>query len=146
MITSKPKASTLLSITLFSVPMLGMGVYGFSYLLENPEWYHYAMAVIGTPVGAGLLLRQLVSYKTITVGKKKLILNYLVKGKATSYLLKDIDYWKESIVKTASGTYKETEIKLTEKIKLTISKQEYSNYDKVVSYLRKNYLKKGVNC
>ncbi|MDH5366612.1 MAG: hypothetical protein OEW67_06465 [Cyclobacteriaceae bacterium] len=144
MITSKPKTSTILSITIFSIPLLIMGIYGFSYLLENPEWYHYAMAVVGTPIGTGLLLRQLVSYKTITIGKKKIILNYLMKGKPTSYLLKDLDYWKENIVKTASGTYKETEIKLTEKIKLTISKQEYSNYDKVVNYLRKNYSKKSL--
>lgn len=144
MIITKPKAGTILSIIVFSVPMLIMGIYGFSYLLNVPKWYHYAMAIVGTPVGAGLLLRQLVSYKTIIFGKKKLIIKYLVKRSSQNYSLKDIAHWKESTVKTGSGTYKETEIKLTDKITITISMQEYSNYSKVLTYLKKNYPKKSI--
>lgn len=124
--------------------MLGMGIYGFSKLLNAPQWYDYAMAVVGTPVGAGLILRQLVSYKTIVFGKKKLIVKYLVKRNTQNYTLQDMEYWKESIVKTGAGTYKETELKLTSKVKLTISQQEYSNYNNVMTYLRKNYFKKSI--
>ena len=143
MTTSRPKTSTLFSIAIFSVPLLIVGIIGFNRLLDNPEWYHYAMAVIGTPIGAGLIVRQIVSYKSITVGKKKITINHLLRLKAISYPIADIEYWKEEIVKTGAGTYKETEIKMG-KISLKISKQEYSNYDKVVTYLKKNCSRKYI--
>lgn len=123
--------------------MLAMGIIGFSYLLDNPEWYHYAMAVVGTPIGAGLLVRQLVSFKTITVGKKKLSINYLLKTKPIVYGLNEIDLWKEEVVKTGTGTYKEIDIYWDKRSVLKVSMQEYSNYDKLAKYLKKNYPKKA---
>ena len=122
--------------------MLVVGILGFSRLLDNPEWYHYAMAVVGTPVGAGLLFRQLVSYKTITIGKKKITVKFLLRTKSTSYGLNQIDQWKEEVVKTGTGTYKEIDIHWEKRSILKVSKQEYSNYDKMANYLKKNYPKK----
>lgn len=142
MIISQPKFGTLLSIAVFSIPMLTMGIYGFSYLLDAPEWYHYAMAVVGTPIGAGLLIRQLVSYKTITIGKKKLSIKYLLRFRPIVYGFNEIEKWKEEIVKTGSGTYKEIDLYANQRSIFKISKQEYSHYDKVANYLKKNYPKK----
>lgn len=142
MIISKPKFGTLFSIIIFSVPLLVVGILGFSRLLDSPEWYHYAMAIVGTPIGAGLLLRQLVSYKTITVGKKKLSIKYLLRLKPTVYGLNEIDHWKEEVVKTGTGTYKEIDIHWGKRSILKVSVQEYSHYDKIANYFKKNYPKK----
>lgn len=52
--------------------------------------------------------------------------------------LKELNAWRENIIKTPSGTFKELNLMFGNNERIDFSMQEYSNYDKVVSYLRKN--------
>ena len=107
-------------------------------MLEDPQLCHYVFAIIGTPIGLGLIVRQIVSFKTITFGKKKITIDFLLKRKDIVFSVKEVITWKEEVIKTMSGTYKETEIQLPRNIVLKISKQEYTNYDKAFNYLTKH--------
>jgi len=122
--------------------MVVIGAYGILELTASPEWYHYVMAIICTPLALGLIMRQVIGYKTISLGKQKLIISYKFRGKTISYNLKELSAWRENVVKTPSGTFKELNLLFRDDKRIDFSMQEYSHYDKVISYLRKNNSKK----
>jgi len=147
MILVKPKSGTLWSMGLFIVICRVSGGYGLSPMLSDVHaaWYNYVLAVVVLPLGIGLLFRMLWSYKKITIGKGKVEVYYPVRGKKTSFKVGEIDSWKEEIIKTASGTYRELQIKYASKKKLDISMQEHSKYQETVVYFRKKAASKQIN-
>jgi hypothetical protein len=138
MILVKPKSSTLWSLGLFIIICLAGGIYGLVHLFNDVHaaWYNYVLAVVLLPVGAGLLLRMLWSYKNIRIGKGKVDVYYPIRRKKVSFKLKDINYWTEETIKTASGTYRELRIIHTGKRKLDISMQEHTRYTETVQYFK----------
>ncbi|MBL6447309.1 hypothetical protein JMN32_13400 [Fulvivirga sp. 29W222] len=144
MIVAKPKVGTLFSLGLFIAISLAVAIYTASFMIDNSDiaWYQYVIVIILFPLSLGLAAKVIFGYKIIAIGKEKLDITFPTRFKKKSYKIKDIDYWKETQVKTATGTYKELEIQFDDKKQLSLSYQEHTDYPKVVNYLKKKCAKK----
>lgn len=144
MIVAKPKIGTLFSLGLFIFISLAIAIYTAYYMLNanTIAWYQYAVVIILFPLALGLAAKVILGYKIIEIGKEKLDITFPTRFKKETYRIKDIDYWKETKVKTATGTYKEVEIQFENKKKLALSYQEHTDYPKVIQYLKKKCAKK----
>lgn len=142
MIISKPKPSTIFSIMMFAMPLLGLAIYGF-YILKvgSTAWYHYLFMIGFGPLALGLILRQLFGYKTVSLGKDKLTISFLLKRSKVIHSLKHLEQWSETTIKTPSGNYKQLEM-LFGKQKVVLSMQEHTEYHPIVKYLKKKYSRK----
>ena len=146
MIKSKPKGSTLFSLGIFLLIDIALVVVTFN-AMSNAEaiyWYHYLFLVILIPIGTVVLVKVLLGYKITTIQKGKIETSYPVKFKRESYLLREIEQWREETIKTASGVYQQLEILFNNNKKLTIGKQEHTNYERIKNYLSKKASKKRV--
>lgn len=144
MIVSKPKSSALIALFVFIIICLAIGGYALRAILNGVgDWYHYLISVLSILIGAVLLLRQMFSYKIMKFGDKAVAVSYPMRMKSIEFKLKEIDYWKEIIIKTKNAPFKQLEIKF-EDFLLKLSIQENSNYDKIKKYLKKRVGKKEV--
>ena len=143
MIISKPKPSTIFSILMFALPLMAVAVYGF-YILKTgtTSWYHYLFMIGFGPIALGLILRQIFGYKTISIGKDRLTISFLLKRKKVIYSLKLLQQWSETSIKTPSGNYKQLELVFDGKQKIGMSMQEHTEYHQVVKYLKKKHSRK----
>lgn len=145
MTVSKPLNGTLFSFGLFiviSFILVGMSLIEFISDLE-PAWYTYLILIVLTPLSLFLTYRVFINYKVIELGKEKIVVKYPVKNSKKQYPLGRVIYWKESVVKTGkNSTFKELEIAFDDAFKLNMGLREYSNYQKVQSYLTKKLARK----
>ncbi len=146
MILVKPKSSTLASIGLFILISLAGGIYGLFGLINDVHapWYKYVLAIVLLPLGLAVLIRMLWSYKTIRIGKGKIHVHYPVRMKHTEFVIREIIFWKEETIKTASGTYRELQIKHSVNQTLDISMQEHSKYKETLKYLKSKCANKQI--
>jgi ribosomal protein S8E len=67
----------------------------------------------------------------------------LLYRKKTTYTIAEVKSWTEHQVKVGKNTtYKELEIVFASFKKITIGKKEYTDYEKIVSYLKKKAIKR----
>jgi len=146
MIISKPKPSTIFSIMMFALPLLAAGIYGI-YIFKNGNalWYHYLYMIGFGPVALGLILRQIFGYKTISIGKDKLTISFLMKRNEVIHSLKQLKEWGETNIKTPSGNYKQLEVIFEDQQKVVLSMQEHTEYHQVIKYLKKKYTRKMIS-
>lgn len=144
MITAKPKVGTLFSLGTFILTSLAIAGVTAWYMLHSNSiaWYQYLIVLILFPLGLGLAAKVIFGYKIVQVGKGRIDISFPVRFKKTGYRLKEIDSWKETQVKAATGTYKEVEINFLDKKQLYLSYQEHTDYLKVIQYLKKKCPKK----
>ncbi len=147
MIVAKPKISTLFSLGVFILFCMIASGYAIGHMLSGKTilWYHYSLAIIFFPIGLGLLFRMLLGYRIIRVGKEKIEVHFPSKFTTRTYKLKDISQWKETAVKTVSGTFKEVEVLFNDRKKITVSIQEHTDYKPLLKYLQKKCAKLKVN-
>ncbi len=147
MIISKPKPGTIFSIVLFALPLLAVAIYGF-YILKTGQtsWYHYLYMIGFGPVALGLILRQIFGYKTISIGKDKLTISFLLKRTKIIHSLKHLKQWSETSIKTPSGNYKQLEVIFENQGKVVMSMQEHTEYHQVIKYLKKKHARKMTSC
>jgi hypothetical protein len=114
------------------------GIYGLFGLINDVHaaWYKYVLAILFLPLGTAILIRTLWSYKRISIGKGKIHVHYPVRMRHTEFSVKEIISWKEESIKTASGTYRELQIKHSTHKTLDISMQEHSRYKETLKYLK----------
>lgn len=144
MIVSKPKSSALIALVIFIIICLAIGGYALRPIINGVgAWYHYFISSLFLLIGIVLLLRQMLSYKIIKFGDKAVAVSYPMRMKSVEFKLKDLDYWKEVIIKTKNDPFQQMEIKFTD-FMLKLSVQENSNYDKIKKYLKKRVGKKEI--
>ncbi|MEQ8364595.1 MAG: hypothetical protein RH948_17095 [Cyclobacteriaceae bacterium] len=145
MTVSKPLNGTLFSFGLFiiiSFVLVGMSLIEFTSE-QHPAWYTYLILVALTPLSLFLVYRIFINYKVIELGNEKITIQYPVKNNRKHYPLGRVSHWRESIVKTGkNSTFKELEIVFDDNFKLNLGLREYSNYQKVQSYLTRKLAKK----
>lgn len=131
---------------MFALPLMAVAVYGF-YVLKTGQtsWYHYLYMIGFGPVALGLILRQIFGYKTISIGKDKLIISFLLRRKKITHFLKQLKQWGETSIKTPSGNYKELEVVFEDQRKVVISMQEHTEYHQVIKYLKKKHSRKMIS-
>ncbi len=143
MINSKPKTSTLFSLGAFILLCLTITGYQSTYLLSgSAQWYHYLfMIVFGIP-GIILLLRVLISYKTILIKKESITIKYPFIMKKKYFKLKDIEAWCQTEISTNNTTFRHLEIKALKGSPIKISNKENTEYERIATYLRRKAGKK----
>lgn len=144
MIVSKPKTSALTALSIFIIICIGIGAYSLNVILNEAEaWYHYLVTAITFSIGFILLIRQVISYKVISIGDKGVEVNYSFRFSSKVFKLKDLVSWKETIIKTRNAPFKQLDLKF-EAFKLNLSVQENTNYDQIYKYLKKRVAKKMI--
>jgi hypothetical protein len=145
MIIAKPNPQTLFSFSVFAVASAALiywnaAIYFYS---PQPRWYNLGIIFLLAPILGYVLYRLLFQLKRIELGNNLIIVNFLLHRKKRTYAIAEIKSWTEHLVKVGKNiTYKELEIVFASSKKITIGKKEYTEYDKIVSYLRRKVAKK----
>ncbi|WP_420582938.1 hypothetical protein [Reichenbachiella sp.] len=142
MIVSKPKIGTLFSVGIFIFIAFGIFFYGVVQVQSTSDklWWYILIYTSG-PIGLLVLMKILFSLKTIKISKEKFEARFPFKFKKISFNGKEIDHWFHTSIKTYGGMYEELTIKLASGKQLILSKQENTEYDKTLNYLKKKFKK-----
>lgn len=137
MIKSKPKYQTVFALSIFQILLFGSFFLLLHSLLNNPSFF--IIKLILTPIVlviALLILNKLISgVKIIEAGNNMLKIHHLISRKKYSLSLEQIKGWKEEIVKTKNGDFRETKILFNSKSVLKLSNKENTEYDRLLKYL-----------
>jgi hypothetical protein len=136
MIKSKPIISTQFAFGVFILVGMAICYYGLSQWWANrASWYHYAFILVFLPLSLFLLLKMILSLKSVEVWDEKIKVNFLLFPKKRDYALSDIVHWNEEVIKTGkNNTYRELEIKFHDNLRIRLAYREYSNYEKMLAY------------
>ena len=146
MIISKPKFSALSAIGVFLVLCYSLGLVNLGILLDGAsKWYNYAIVVSLLPLATVILIKQVIGYKIVVLKNQSFRIRRPFIFKSYSFKTKDIQSWKETIVKTRNGNFKELSIYPQNNPVLKLTLQENSNYDIIKGYLQKKLPKKRIN-
>jgi len=108
-----------------------------------PAWYNYLMIILLVPIWLFVLYKIFIRYKVIRLGNNQLELIYPVMRKQKIYALQEIVAWKENVVKTGkSSVFRQLEIFLTDKQRISFGDKEHTEYSRVIQYLNQKVPKK----
>jgi hypothetical protein len=145
MIIAKPNPQTLFSFAVFALASASLIYWNAAIYFYSPEpkWYNLVIIFLLAPILGYVLYRLLFQLKRIEIGDNLIVVNFLLYRKKTTYTIAEVKSWTEHQVKVGKNTtYKELEIVFASFKKLTIGKKEYTDYEKIVSYLKKKAIKK----
>lgn len=144
MIVSKPKLSTLFSLSAFLVLAYGLAMYFLVQIVRSPA--DSSWSVIGLGVSAGVAvavtIKLVAGYKRILVSKNNVEVRYLFNLLRRKHYFKDLASWQETTIKTASGLFKELDIRFANGKRIRLTLQEQDNYEKVKAFMQRNYKRK----
>ena len=144
MIVSKPKTTALTALSIFIIICIAIGGYSLNLILDGAgAWYLYLITTLTFSVGLVLLIRQVVSYKVISLGDGVVKVDYTLRFKSKAFKLKDLIFWKETIIKTKNAPFKQLELSF-ELVNLKLSIQENTNYEQIYKFLKKRVAKKMI--
>jgi hypothetical protein len=145
MIVSKPKSQALFAIGMFVLVCISLGGYNLSLLIKGSTWFfNYIMATVFLSIAFILVVRQLINYKIISIGKDKIQVWYPLRFSTTRMTNKEMVSWEETIIQTKTGIFKQLEIVFpTKTIKMSI--QENTQYQEAVNYMKRKVSQKRKN-
>jgi hypothetical protein len=147
MIIAKPKFTTLFSFAVFLL-LSGFVLYlNIRVMLDEPQivWYRVLIIALLSPICLYLIYRIFFQYKKISIGNNKFRIDYPLRGVHRIYEIKQIESWKEDVVKTGkSSQYRELVIKFNSGQTLTMGMQEYTEYKKIIGYLHEKAARKKI--
>lgn len=144
MIISKPKFSTLFSLLIFLILAYGLSIYLMSSIIKDPEPPTWMSITLGIAVGVGLAVtyKTLAGYKKLCITKNRVDVSFAFNLIKKRYYFKELDYWQETIIKTASGVFKELSLHFNKKKVVKLTMQESDNYGKVKAFMQRNFQRK----
>ncbi len=145
MIISKPKRTTIFSLTVFTV-ICGFGsLYFLRQILSTPEgtWRYivFGVLVLTTTI---LLSKLLFGYKVIKISHDKVHIYYPFRFFKTVQDIGKLGAWQETIITTNKTEFKQLKLVFLNKGYVKLSNQENSDYDKVYKYIKRKAPKKEV--
>lgn len=144
MVVSKPQLNTLISFSLFLVitaVVFAMNV--VSIMNDTAVWYNYVIATALLPIGLFVLFKIFIRYKIIRAGNNSIDISYPVLMQTEKYPLQSIVAWRENIIKTGKNSvYKQLEILMDNKKRISIGHKEHTEYARLVQYLQQKIPKK----
>jgi len=143
MIRSKPKNSTLISLSLFLIIAYGVGILTALTVPSSPA-YWYLIPLLFLVTALVITLKVLWGYQTIQIKGEQWKVKKLI-GPANAFNSRDIEWWKETEIKTAGGPYKELHIHTMCGINLKVSLQEHTGYKKIIKKVKSKFPKKRIN-
>jgi hypothetical protein len=148
MIIAKPNPQTLFSFGAFALSSAVLIFWNSSmyFFSSQPKWYNLGIIFLLVPVLGYVLYRIFFQLKRIEVGNNQMAIHFLLYGKKSVYELTKVKSWKEHVIKVGkSTTYNELEIIFIAGNSISIGKKEYTEYDKIISYLKKKAPKKQIS-
>ncbi len=142
MIRSKPKKSTLFSLSLFLILAYGVGIWTALTVPSSP-FYWYLIPIMCFITAVIITLKVLWGFQTIQIQGDHWKVKHLVRSDST-FTSQDIEWWKETEIKTAGGPYRELHIHVKSGINLKVSLQEHTEYQKIIKRVRSKYPKKRI--
>ena len=139
MIVSKPKTQTLTALTIFLVLIFAVFFMLLNSLLTDPSYFIVKLILTPVVLVIGLLVlgKLLGAIKVVRIGDNKIEVFYPISRMRTIINVPNVLGWKEEVVKTKNGEYREVKILYTKKKILKLSNRENTEYDAVVKYLKK---------
>ncbi|MEY4929395.1 MAG: hypothetical protein RI909_119 [Bacteroidota bacterium] len=145
MIVSKPQTNTIVSFSFFlliTLVVLTMNIFAL-VRVPAPAWYNYLMVILLAPIGLFVFYKIFVRYKIIRLGNNRLELSYPMLRRHSEFPLQEIVAWKENVVKTGKNSvFKQLEIFLPDKQRISFGDKEHTEYGRVVQYLNQKLPKK----
>lgn len=141
MISAKPKANTLFSIGIFLSIAYGATIYFAIDISQSndPEIFTYLLLYAIGSIAVAVTLKTLWGVKIVTINKEKFDVQYPFRFKKMKFSGKDLAYWSTESIKTYGGIYEEMILVTNEGKKISLSKQEHSDYDKTRQYMLKKF-------
>ena len=139
MIVSKPKTQTLTALTIFLVLIFAVFFMLLNSLLTDPSYFIVKLILTPVVLVIGLLVlgKLLGAIKVVRIGDNKIEVFYPISRMRTIINVPNVLGWKEEVVNTKNGEYREVKILYTKKKILKLSNRENTEYDAVVKYLKK---------
>jgi hypothetical protein len=139
MIVSRPKANTLTALSVFLILTFGSFFLLLNSLLSQESFFIFKLIL--TPIilviGLIVLSKLLAAIKIVKLGDNKIEVFYPVTHLRQILMVQDILGWREEVIKTKNGEFREVKILSSQKKILKLSNRENTEYDAVVKYLRK---------
>lgn len=142
MIRSKPKKSTLFSLSLFLILAYGVGIWTALTVPSSP-FYWRLIPILCFITAVMITLKVLLRFQTILIQGDQWKVKNLVKADSV-FTSQDIEWWKETEIKTAGGPYRELHIHAKGGINLKVSLQEHTEYLNIIKRVRSKYPKKQI--
>jgi hypothetical protein len=141
MIVSKPKVSTLFSLSMFLLLIYSALFYTASALIstDNKPWYLYLLIAILAPVALVVTAKVALGFKIIRIGQGVIKVNYPLSFRKKEYQQQELQSWQETVIKTKSGVYKELRLNFPGKTKVTLSNHENESYEDVLKHMNKRH-------
>ena len=108
-------------------------------LLTEPSYFIVKLILTPVVLVIGLLVlgKLLGAIKVVRVGDNKIEVFYPISRMRTNIQVPNLLGWKEEVVKTKNGEYREVKILYTKKKILKLSNRENTEYEAIVKYLKK---------
>ena len=145
MIESRPKGSTVFTLTIITA-ICGFGsLYFMRHVLSQPpstsRYILLGVLVFATSI---LLYKLLFNYKVIRISHNQVFVYYPFRLYRSTTPIKELGAWQEVVVHTKKSDYKQLKLVFINRGYVKISNQENDNYDKVYKYIKKKAPKKEV--
>ena len=137
MIQSKPKTTTVLSLSLFLLIAYGAGIWGWFNIPRDSGWW-MALPIVCLGVALPVTVKILLGYRVVTVNGDRWQVSRLM-SRDLSFTGKDIEWWREIAIKTAGGQYKQLHIHAGKGANAKVSLQEHTEYQKILKILKSKY-------
>ncbi len=135
---SEPRERSTISMFVFSIALILIGIIPFRnyiFAFPRPTFWSYSFIFFWV-LGFGMIIRWFLTCKTIDANQGKLIVvKRFLKSKIT-FELKELVAVKEERINTFSSPYRLLMIQFKNG-RLEVSEQEYTNYEKLKSYVQK---------
>lgn len=142
MIVSKPKVGTLFSVGIFVVLAFSLFGYGISQAIQTDDRTLWMVLIYTSgPIGLVVLIKVLMGLKFFRIGKEKFEIKFPFKFSSVRFDGKELAGWKHNAIKTYGGLYEEITWRLKSGKEYSLSKQENTEYDKALKYMRSKYKK-----
>ena len=141
MIISKPKQSTLVSISIFLTIAYVAGIWS-SKVIPDTTIFWYLIPIFCFTVALAITIKVLLSYRRLVVNNDKWKVTRLI-GKNFEFDTRDIDQWQVTEIKTGSGLFRELQI-YTSIGKVKVSLQEHTEYQRIYKKVHNKCPKKQI--
>lgn len=139
MIISRPRTNTITALTLFLILIFTSFFMLLHSLLSHESWFWIKLILAPVVLAIGLVVlgKVLGAIKVVKLGEKKLQIFYPITRLRVDVKVPDILGWREEVIKTKNGEFREVKILYTKKKILKLSNKENTEYDAVIGYLKK---------
>ncbi len=134
MIRSRPKNTTLFSLSLFLIIAYGLGIWAW-ISLPHPAGMRILLPVIILLVALLVTIKVVSGYRTLEIDGDRWRVKRLI-NRSIKFTGRDIEWWKEIKISTAGSTYKQLQVYAGKGSTAKVSMQEHTGYEKVLKRLK----------